>query len=79
MGMQQEQLALAIIFGVLLGPVPFVVLFVYICCRKDVCHLRGRPQIYTSMKKLGANEEIGKDNTNPDQVFESPVAPPQIE
>ena len=82
--MQDEQIALAVILGVLLGPVPFIVLAIYLCCWKDICHLRGnteRQSSYMSMQKLdslGGEDKEGENNSNPDQVFSSPVAP-QIE
>lgn len=81
MVMQEEQVALAIIFGTLLGPVPVVVLAVYLCCVKDVCKLRGNQReqrSYTPMKKLDSAENVDNPSTNPDQEFQGSVAP-QIE
>lgn len=38
--MDDLQITVAVLLGVIFIPVPLVFLFVWLCCRKDICHLR---------------------------------------
>jgi hypothetical protein len=96
--MDDLQITVAVLLGVIFIPVPLVFLFVWLCCRKDICHLRQqrrsqerrgyRPMLNLLAKMTDRNsdaspaptssndeEKVERKNSNPEQVFASPLAP----
>lgn len=68
--MDTTQITLAVLLAVIFIPVPLVILAVWLCCRRDICHLRNQPltmrRPYLPMSSTTTNMDEGSPETGID-------------